>query len=109
MDTKSLSSRQVRWAQELTYYHFWNKYRQGKANAAADALSYFPKRSQSKDEEIRAKNTQILHRLQSSLMNVSLSGLSLWGHITKSKAENLSPFYQVLIYGIYVLPQLCQF
>ena len=39
MDTKSLSSRQVRWAQELSQYHFQIDYRQGKANAAADALS----------------------------------------------------------------------
>ena len=27
MDTKSLSSRQVRWAQELSLYHFWINYR----------------------------------------------------------------------------------
>ena len=45
MDTKSLSSRQVRWAQELSRYHFRIDYRQGKANAAADALSKFPQRS----------------------------------------------------------------
>ena len=42
MDTKSLSSRQVRWAQELFQYHFQIDYHQGKANAAADALSKFP-------------------------------------------------------------------
>ena len=54
MDTKSLSSRQVRWAQELSRYHFQIDYRQGKANAAADALSRFPQRSQSKEEELRA-------------------------------------------------------
>ncbi len=39
MDMKSLSSRQVRWAQELSRYHFRIDYRQGKANGAADALS----------------------------------------------------------------------
>ena len=39
MDTKSLSSRQVRWAQELSRYHFRIDYCQGKANGAADALS----------------------------------------------------------------------
>ena len=39
MDTKILSSRQVRWAQELSRYYFRIDYRQGKANAAADALS----------------------------------------------------------------------
>lgn len=42
MDTKSLSSRQVRWVQKLSRYHFRIDYRQGKANAAADALSRFP-------------------------------------------------------------------
>ena len=41
MDTKSLSSRQVRWAQELSCYHFQIDYCQGKANGAADALSRF--------------------------------------------------------------------
>ncbi len=39
MDTKSLSSRQARWAQKLSRYYFWIDYRQGKANRAADALS----------------------------------------------------------------------
>ena len=42
MDTKSLSSRQVHWAQELFRYHFRIYYYQSKANGAADALSYFP-------------------------------------------------------------------
>ena len=51
MDTKSLSSRQVRWAQELSRYHFRIDYRQGKANATADALSRFPQRSQSEEEK----------------------------------------------------------
>ena len=52
MDTKSLSSRQVRWAQELSRYHFWIDYRQGKANGAADALSRFPQRSQDEEEKL---------------------------------------------------------
>ncbi len=39
MDTKSLSSRQVWWVQELSRYHFRIDYRQGKTNGAADALS----------------------------------------------------------------------
>ena len=38
METKSLSSRQVRWAQLLSCYHFQIDYGQGKANKAADAL-----------------------------------------------------------------------
>ena len=38
-EIKSLSPRQVRWAQKLSRYHFQIDYRQGKANRAADALS----------------------------------------------------------------------
>ena len=41
MDTKSLSFKQVRWAQKLSWYHFQIDYCQDKANAAADALSKF--------------------------------------------------------------------
>ena len=96
MDTKSLSSRQVRWAQELSRYHFRIDYRQGKANGAADALSRFPQRNQAEEDELQTENTRILHKLQSSLTNASLSGLS-------TSAE-LSPFHQVLICGTYVLP-----
>ena len=103
MDTKSLSSRQVRWAQELSRYHFRIDYRQGKANGAADALSRFPQRSQDEEEKLRAENTQILHRLQTSLTNASLSSLSL------NSAIDLSPLHQVLICGTHVLPQLRKF
>ena len=103
MDTKSLSSRQVRWAQELSKYHFRIDYRQGKANGAADALSRFPQRSLDEEEKLRAENTQILHRLQSSLTRASLSGLSL------SSETNLSTLHRVLICGTHVLPQLRQF
>ena len=42
IDSQSLSSRQVRWAQELSQYYFEIDYRQGKANAAANALLKFP-------------------------------------------------------------------
>ena len=101
MDTKSLSSRQVRWAQELSRYHFQIDYCQGKANRAADALSRFLQRNQAEEDELRTENTRILHKLQSSLTNASLSGLS-------TLAE-LSPLYQVLICGTHVLPQLRQF
>ena len=38
MDTKSLSFKQVCWAQELSCYHFQIDYCQGKVNEAADAL-----------------------------------------------------------------------
>ena len=111
MITKSLSSRQVWWAQDCSCYHFQIDYHQGEANAAADSLSRFPQRSQSEEQEFGSKTTQILYQLQSSLTNTRLSGLSLLGHTTRSQAEacNLLPFYQVLIYGTYVLPRLCQF
>ena len=38
MDTKSLSSKQVRWAQKLSCYHYQIDYRWGKGNRAANAL-----------------------------------------------------------------------
>ena len=101
MDTKSLSSRQVRWAQELSRYHFRIDYRQSKANGAANALSCFPGRNQAKEDKLQTENTQILHKLQSLLTNASLSGLS-------TSAE-LLPLYRVLICGTHVLPQLRQF
>ncbi len=102
MDTKNLSSRQVRWAQELSWYHFQIDYRQRKANAAADALFCFSQRSQAKEKTLWDENTQILHRLQTSLTRASLAGLSLSGHKTA-----FLPL-QVLIYGTHILPQLCQ-
>ena len=51
MDTKSLSSRQVRWAKDLSRYHFRIDYCQGKVNGAADTLSQFFPRS-SEEEEV---------------------------------------------------------
>ena len=101
MDMKSLSFRQVCWAQKLSRYHFRIDYRQNKANGAANALSCFPQRSQDEEKKLQAENTRILHCLQSSLMNASLSGLN-------TSAE-LSPLYQVFICGTFVLPQLRQF
>ena len=104
IDIKSLSSRQVRGAQELSRYHFQIDHRQGKANRAADTLSRFPQRSLNEEEKLRAENTQIFHRLQSSLTRASLSGLSL-----SLGSNNLSSLHQVLICGTHVLPQLRQF
>ena len=106
MNTKSLSFRQVRRAQELFRYYFRIDYRQGKANVAADALSRFPQRSQDKEDELQAENGQIFCRLQNSLTNASLAGLSL---LASSSSFLLSYLHQVLIYGTYVLPQLQQF
>ena len=41
MDIKSLSFRQVCWAQKLSYYYFCINYWQGKANRAAETLSQY--------------------------------------------------------------------
>ena len=101
MDTKSLSFRQIRWAQKLSRYHFQIDYCKGKANAAVDALSKFSQQSQDKKDELQAENGQILHSLQNSLTNASLVGLSL-----SSSSSFPSHLYQVFIYGTYVLPQL---
>ena len=98
MDTKSLSSRQVRWAQELSRYHFRIDYRQGKANGAADALSRYPQRSAEEEDTLRAENVKILHRLQSSLAKVSAL-----------LVNHLSLLHQVLICGTHALPHLRQF
>ena len=98
MNTKSLSSRQVCWAQELSRYHFRINYRQSKANGAADTLSQYFQQNAKEEATFRAKNTKILHRLQSSLANVF--GLSL---------DVFSPFHQILVCGTAVLPQLRRF
>ena len=102
MDMKSLSSRQVCWAQELFQYHFRIDYRQGKANAATNALSRFPQRSQEEEDELQAVNGQIFYCLQNSLTNANLAGLSLLSFL---------PLYlhQLLICGTYILPQLRHF
>ena len=105
MDIKSLSFRQVWWAQELSRYHFWIDYRQGKANRAANALCRFLQRTLDKEKKLPAKTTQILHCLQFSLMKASLSGLSLG----LGSEPDLLPLYQVLICSTHVLPQLRHF
>lgn len=97
MDTKSPSSQQVRWAQELSRYHFRIDYRQGKANEASDALSRFPRRDDEEEANLRDENPRILHLLQSSLTNTSLSGLST--------SSSLSP---CPVCGTNAIPQLRQ-
>ena len=101
IDTKSLSSRQVCWTQELSCYHFQTGYHQGKTNKAADALSQYPQQSVKEEETLRADNVKILHRLQSSLTNVNLLSLST--------SVKLLPLYQVLLCGTYLLPQFWQY
>ena len=98
MDTKSLSSRQVRQAQELSCYHFQIDYRQSKANKAADALSQYPQWTTEEKETLRTENVKILHRLQSSLAKVS-----------RLLTSCLSLFHQILIYETTVFPQLRHF
>ena len=63
MDIKSLSSWQVRWAQELSQYYFQINYCQDKVNTAIDALSRFFQKSQDEKNELRVENGQILHCL----------------------------------------------
>ena len=93
--TKSLSSKQVRWAQKLSCYPFQIDYCRGKTNGAADALSQYPQQSAEEEETLRSENVKILYRLQSSLAKVS--GLSM---------SQLSPLHQILICGTTVLPRL---
>ena len=88
----------------MSRYHFRIDYRQGKANAAADALSQYLQRSPVEEKLLRNENIQILHRLQSLLTNATLLGLSI-----SPSSLTLSPLYQVLICGTYVLSQLLQF
>ena len=99
MDTKSLSSRQVRWAQELFRYHFRINYCQGKANEAADALSRYSQQSQGEEEILQAENTKILQHLQSSLTNARASSTS---------PAQISSLKHIIIFGMYALPDLCQ-
>ncbi len=65
-------------------------------------MSQYSQWSAEEEEILRAENTKILHRLQSSLAQVL--GLNVG-----KKQQVLSPLYQILIYGIVVLPQLRQF
>ena len=63
IDTKSLSSRQVRWAQELFYYYLRIDYRQGKANGAVRALSQYAQQNTEEKKTFRAKNVKIFYHL----------------------------------------------
>ena len=99
MDTKNLSSCQVRQAQKLSRYHFCFDYCQDKANEAANALSCYPKRSQEEEEILQAENTRILQHLQSLLTNARASN-TLLAHVASLK--------YVIICGTHVLSDLCQ-
>ena len=54
MKTKTLSSKQVRWVQELSCYHFQINYCQEKANRPIDALSQYLQQSVEEEETLRA-------------------------------------------------------
>ena len=56
IDTKSLSSRQACWAQELSCYHFEINYCLSKANTAKNVLLRYLQKSQDEKDELRAKN-----------------------------------------------------
>ena len=101
MKIKSLSSRQVWWLQKLSQYYFQIYYCHGKTKRATNALSRFFHRSDDKEEKLPAKNFQIFHRLQASLINASLSNLSV--------LSNFLPLHQILICETNALTQLCQF
>ena len=60
MDIKTLSSKQVQWAQELSRYHFQIDHCHGKANKAIDTLSQYSQQSAKKEEILRIKNTMLL-------------------------------------------------
>ena len=96
IETKSLSSRQVRWAQELSRYHFQIDYCQGKANGATNGLSRYPQQSVEEEETLRFKNVKILHRLQSLLARVS--------SLSASHPSQLSLPYRVFICSTHTLP-----
>ena len=99
MDTKSLSSRQVRWAQELSRYHFRIDYDQSKANGAADALSCYSQRSQGEEKIFQTENTRILQCLQSSLTNTRTSS---------TPSAHVASLKHVIICKTHTLPDLCQ-
>ncbi len=77
MNTETLSSCQICWAQKLSQYYFQINYCQRKANTTINALSYFFQRSQTKGKILRDENTQIFYYLQILLTRASLSELSL--------------------------------
>ncbi len=61
MNIKSLSSKQVQWAEKLSKYYFQIDYQQGKANKAVDALFQYSQQSTEEKETLQADNTKILH------------------------------------------------
>lgn len=102
MNTKSLSSRYVRFIQDLSQYHFHINYVEENVNTAIDILLCIPQRSHDKEKTLRAKNSQIFHCLLYSLTQTSLKRLSLLG-LVLVKESTFLPFHQNLFYGTYAL------
>ena len=102
MDTKILVSCHVYWAQKLSTYHFHVASCQEKVNEAADTLSHLTQQNNKEKANLWAQNTQILHYLQTPLMNASISSLN-------ATISSLLPQHQIIICGIYILLQLLHF
>lgn len=102
MNIKSLSFRQVQWAQELSKYYFRIDYWQSKTNRAIDALSYFFQKKQAKKNELKLENSRIFYKLRFSLTRKRVLGHS-------SFESNFSPLHRVFICGTNVFLQLYHF
>lgn len=63
MDMKNLSFCQVKWVKKFSYYHFQIDDWQKKTNATVDTLSHFSQRSKTKEQTLRAENSQIFYHL----------------------------------------------
>ena len=98
MEIKSLSSKHVRWAQELSHYHFQIDYCQGKANGADNVLSQYLQQSAEEEKTLHGKNVKIWHRLSSSLARV----FDLL--VSQLSSSQLSPLHQILIYRMTIFP-----
>ena len=98
METKNLSSKQIRWAQKLSCYYFQINYYLDKANRAANALSQYFQQSAKKEKTLQVKNVKIFHCLQ--LLLTRVSGLLI---------SHFFPLHQILICGTTILLRLNKF
>ena len=71
MDTKSLSFKQVCWAQKLFHYYFEIDYDQDKANRAVNVLFWYPQQSVKEEKTLWVENVKIVYCLQLLLAKVS--------------------------------------
>ena len=68
LSTKTLSQRQARWAEELSQYNFVIRYKQGKKNTRADALS----RRWDHAEGVPLRDHQVLEKSQDGGIRMSM-------------------------------------